>query len=155
MIKVMATGTFDILHPGHGIYLQKAKELGGKDSKLIVVIARDSTVIKRKRIPIIGEKQRLEMIKMLKPVDEAYLGYEGNMFKIVKEIKPDIIAIGADQDHNIKKLQKELDKRELNVKVMKVNDYHIAELDSSCKIIKKIKDADFEEDALNECLKEP
>ena len=154
MTKVMATGTFDILHPGHGIYLQKAKELGGIDAKLAVVVAKDSTVIKRKRIPIIGEKQRLEMIKMLKPVDEAYLGYEGDMFRIVKEIKPDIIAIGADQDHNIQKLQNELNKRNLDVKVMKVNDYHVAELDSSCKIIKKIKDADFEEDALEKCLKE-
>ncbi len=30
MKTVMATGTFDLLHPGHGLYLQKAKELGGK-----------------------------------------------------------------------------------------------------------------------------
>lgn len=45
MKKVMATGTFDILHPGHGLYLQKAKELS-KDSTLYVVVARDSTVEK-------------------------------------------------------------------------------------------------------------
>ena len=51
MKKVMATGTFDLLHPGHGIYLNEAKKLGGKDAKLYVVIARDSTVEKRKKIP--------------------------------------------------------------------------------------------------------
>lgn len=26
MKKVMATGTFDLLHPGHGIYLNEAKK---------------------------------------------------------------------------------------------------------------------------------
>ena len=53
MKKVMATGTFDLLHPGHGIYLNEAKKLGGEDAKLYVVIARDSTVEKRKRYPIV------------------------------------------------------------------------------------------------------
>lgn len=48
MKKVMATGTFDLLHPGHGIYLNEAKKLGGEDAKLYVVIARDSTVEKEK-----------------------------------------------------------------------------------------------------------
>ena len=111
MKKVMASGTFDLLHPGHGIYLQEAKNLGGYESKLYVVVARDSTVEKRKRVPIVGENQRLELIKMLKPVDEAYLGNEeGDIFKIVEEIDPDIIAIGSDQTHNVEKLQKAIDK---------------------------------------------
>ena len=47
-MKVMATGTFDILHPGHVLFLEKAKELGGEDAVLAVVIAKDSTVEKRK-----------------------------------------------------------------------------------------------------------
>ena len=47
-MKVMATGAFDLLHPGHGLYLEKAKELGGEDAVLVVVIARDSTVKKKK-----------------------------------------------------------------------------------------------------------
>ena len=68
MKKVMASGTFDLLHPGHGIYLQEAKNLGGYNSKLFVVVARDSTVEKRKRVPIVGENQRLELIKMLKHI---------------------------------------------------------------------------------------
>ena len=54
-MKVMATGAFDLLHPGHGLYLEKAKELGGEDAVLVVVIARDSTVKKKKRIPVIDE----------------------------------------------------------------------------------------------------
>ena len=116
-MKIMATGTFDLLHPGHGVYLQESKNLGGKNAKLYVVVARDLTVEKRKRIPIIGEKQRLELIKMLKPVDEAYLGNEhGDFLKIVEKIKPDMITIGADQNHNIDKLQSMLNDKGLNIK---------------------------------------
>ena len=144
-MKVMATGTFDILHPGHVLFLEKAKELGGEDAVLAVVIAKDSTVEKRKRIPIIPEEQRVEMVKSLKPVDEAYLGYEGDMFKIVKEIKPDIIAIGSDQDHDVKKLQEALDKKGIPAKAMRVEDYLFSELDSTCKIIKRIKETDFKD----------
>ena len=137
MKKVMASGTFDLLHPGHGIYLQEAKNLGGYKSKLYVVVARDSTVEKRKRVPIVGENQRLELIKMLKPVDEAYLGNEeGDIFKIVEEIDPDIIAI---------------DNRGLKARVQRVSVYHQDELDSSCKIIKKIKTTDFEGKILDNC----
>ena len=151
MTTVMATGTFDLLHPGHGIYLQKSKELGGPDAKLVVVVARDSTVKARKRIPVINENQRLEMIKMLKPVDEAYLGYEGDKFRIVKELKPDIISIGPDQDFDIERLEESLRKRGINSKVMKVNDYHRDDLDSSCKIIKKINESDFKDKRLENC----
>ncbi len=152
MKKVMATGTFDLLHPGHGVYLQEAKNLGGFNSRLYVVVARDSTVEKRKRVPIVGENQRLELIKMLKPVDEAYLGNdEGDIFKIVEDINPDIIAIGPDQSHNIEKLQNEIDKRGLKARVQRVKVYHKDELDSSCKIIKKIKNIDFEGKILDNC----
>jgi FAD synthetase len=151
MTVVMATGTFDLLHPGHGLYLQKAKELGGNNSKLVVVVARDSTVRKKKRIPIVDENQRLEMIKCLKPVDKAYLGYEGDMFRIVEEIKPDIIAIGQDQDYDIEELKKSLKVRNINSDVKRVEDYRIAELDSTCKIIKKIKNIEFEKSQFDIC----
>ncbi len=148
----MATGTFDILHPGHGIYLEESKKLGGEDAELYVVVARDATVKRRKRIPIVGEDQRLELIKMLKPVDYAYLGdANGDVFKIVREINPDIITIGADQSHNVGKLQEALDKRGLNAKAVRIEKYRDCELDSSCKIIKKIQNTDFEGKILDHC----
>ena len=152
MKKVMATGTFDILHLGHGVYLEESKKLGGEDAKLYVVVARDSTVERRKRVPIVGEDQRLELIKMLKPVDEAYLGDpNGDVFKIVYEIDPDIITVGADQDHDIAKLQAAIDKRGLKAKAIRVEKYRDCELDSSCKIIRKIENTDFEGKILDHC----
>ncbi len=97
----MATGTFDLIHPGHGYYLEESKKVGGDDARLVVVVARDSTVRSRKRIPVVDEKQRLEVVKMMKPVDEACLGSEIDMFKVVEKIKPDIITIGSDQNYDI------------------------------------------------------
>ena len=65
-MKVMATGAFDLLHPGHGLYLEKAKELGGEDAVLVVVIARDSTVKKKKRIPVIDENKEFLLLMKIK-----------------------------------------------------------------------------------------
>nr|EGQ39935.1 MAG: cytidylyltransferase [Candidatus Nanosalinarum sp. J07AB56] len=45
MTRVMAQGTFDILHPGHVHYLEEAAEHG---DTLVVVVARDSRVQERK-----------------------------------------------------------------------------------------------------------
>ena len=153
MKTVMATGTFDIIHPGHGFYLEEAKKLGGENARLIVIIARDSTVRARKRVPVVNEKQRLEVVKMLKPVDEAYLGHEGDMFQIVEEINPDIIAIGPDQKFDISKLKEDLKKRDIDVDVIKVTKYKNFPLDSSCKIINKIKMMEFDEKIFKKCLK--
>jgi len=151
MKTVMATGTFDIIHPGHGYYLEEAKKLGGEDARLIVIIARDDTVRARKRVPVVGENQRLEVVKMLKPVDEAYLGHRDDMFKIVEELMPDIIVIGPDQNFDLRKLKEELKKRHIGVEVIKITKYKKLPLDSSCKIIKKIKEMEFDEKIFKNC----
>jgi FAD synthetase len=88
---------------------------------------------------------------MLKPVDEAYLGSTTDMFEIVEKLKPDIISIGPDQTFNIDQLKMELEKRGLNAEVMKVEGYREADLDSSCKIIKKIRKMDFDEKIFEKC----
>ena len=105
--------------------------------------------LKKKRIPVIDENQRLEMIKYLKPVDEAYIGYDGDMFKIVEEIQPDIIAIGSDQNHDIAKLQEQLDKRGIKAVAKRVKEYRTGDLDSTCKIINRIKHSELEEKNLD------
>jgi FAD synthetase len=147
----MATGTFDIIHPGHGYYLEESKKIGGDDARLVVVVARDSTVRSRKRVPVVDEKQRLEVVKMLKPVDEACLGSEIDMFKVVEKIKPDIITIGSDQNYDISDLKKELLKRNIQVEIVKIRGYMTFPLDSTCKIIKRIKGMEFDENIFKDC----
>jgi len=132
----MATGTFDLLHMGHIYYLKEAKKLG---DELVVVIARDSTVRRLKHEPVTPEDMRLNLIKELKMVDEALLGHEDDMYSVLKEIKPDIIALGYDQIHDEKKIEQELRKRKLAAKVVRLPKYSkIEDLNGTRRIIGKI-----------------
>jgi FAD synthetase len=134
MTKVMASGVFDILHSGHLRYLQEAKRLG---DELVVVVATDATVRREKHEPITPELMRLELVQALKPVDHAFLGREGDMFEIVKEVRPDIIALGYDQRFDEAKLEQELRKRGLDTKVVRLSGY-AEDLNGTRKIIKRI-----------------
>jgi FAD synthetase len=131
----MATGVFDILHLGHLHYLEESKKLG---DELVVVVATDTTVRKRKHEPITPEKMRCELVASLKPVDKAVLGREGgDIFEIVKDLRPDIITLGYDQPFDQQNLEKELSKRGLKVKVVRMP--HLDhDLDGTRKIINKI-----------------
>ena len=136
MVKVMATGTFDLLHMGHIYYLREAKKLG---DKLAVVVATDSTVRKLKHEPVNPEEIRLSLIKEIRIVDEAYLGHEDDMYEIVEEIKPDIIALGFDQIHDEKKIGAELKKRGLKAKVVRLTEFKGgSDLEGTRRIISKI-----------------
>ncbi len=132
----MATGTFDLLHMGHIYYLKEAKKLG---DRLVVVVATDATVRKLKHDPITPQEIRVNLIKELKVVDEAYLGHEQDMYAIVEEIKPDIIALGFDQIHDAKTIQNELKKRKLNIKVVRLSKYQgESDLEGTRRIIQKV-----------------
>jgi FAD synthetase len=137
MVRVMATGVFDIIHLGHLHYLEESKRLG---DELVVVVATDTTVRKRKHEPITPEKMRVELVSSLKPVDKALLGKEGgDIFEIVREVRPDIITIGYDQPFNERELEKEMLNRGLKVKVVRMP--HLDhDLDGTRKIIKKVID---------------
>jgi len=135
---VMATGVFDILHPGHLHYLQKSKEFG---DWLVVVVATDRTVIKRKNhVPITPEKMRLEMISALKVVDEAYIGSNKDPYEIVEKVRPDVITLGYDQQHDEEKLRAELKKRGIEAEIHRVGKFD-DDLDGTRKIIAKVIEA--------------
>lgn len=92
--KVLAGGTFNILHPGHLFFLEQAKKLG---KKLIVVVASDKTVRKSKKL-LEPASFRAERIGALSFVDKVVVGDDIDMMKVVREEKPDVIALGYDQD---------------------------------------------------------
>ncbi len=134
MVRVLATGTFDILHPGHILYLSEAKALG---DELYVIVARES-MIKHKPKPVIPQEQRLAMVQALHIVDKAMLGSEKDMFEPLREIKPDIIALGRNQFFNEKELDDQLRVRGIKAKVVRIQSFMDCELCSSGAIIRKI-----------------
>jgi len=134
MVRILATGTFDILHPGHLRYLSEARALG---DELFVIVARDS-MIKHKPKPIVPEAQRLAMVKALHIVDKAMLGSEKDMFEPLQEIRPDIIALGQNQFFKENDLEKQLIDHGINAKVVRVRSFDTCGLCSSAAIIRKI-----------------
>jgi len=72
-------------------------------------------------------------------VDEAILGYEEfNIGKVIEKIKPDVIAVGHDQDGMEKMVKDYVRERGLKIKVVKIGKFGEDELDSSSKIKQKI-----------------
>ncbi|MGA3358949.1 MAG: adenylyltransferase/cytidyltransferase family protein [Halobacteriota archaeon] len=134
MTRVLATGTFDILHPGHILYLRKAKELG---DELFVIVSRDS-MVQHKSKPILPEQQRLQVVQALEMVDHAELGSERDIFEPLKLIKPDIIALGFDQYFDENKLQQDLEKRHIPSKVIRLRNHDSSNLSGTEDIIREI-----------------
>jgi FAD synthetase len=137
---VLASGTFDLLHLGHVKYLEEAKKAGGSNSKLIVIVARDKTVEKRKgRKPVMPEDERKALVESLKVVNEAILGRENfDIDDVIDEIKPDIIAVGHDQANIEQQVRKVVARKGLNVQVVRIGRFGKPELYSSLKIKRKV-----------------
>jgi FAD synthetase len=139
MKRVMAVGVFDLLHAGHLHYLEQAKSLG---DYLIVVIAHDDTVRIRKHEPVTSHELRCRMVEGLKPVDEVIIGNppEVPIFDILPKVKPDIIALGYDQEHAEESIRTKLTELGFtDIQVSRVEGLS-EDLDGTRKIIARILD---------------
>ncbi|MCH1771349.1 MULTISPECIES: cytidylyltransferase family protein [Metallosphaera] len=115
--KVFVGGTFDIIHPGHIEFLRRAASLG----RVYVAVSRDKNAEKVKgRKPVNDENQRLEVVKSIRYVYEAFLGDENDFLKSVERVKPDIIFLGPDQKVDEKALKEELARRGILVEVVRL-----------------------------------
>ena len=115
---VLAGGVFDIIHPGHIHTLTAAKALG---DVLVVAIATDKTAQKMKKMqPLHDQELRCELVNSLSMVDEAIIGHEENIFETVKEVKPDIIALGYDQIHQEKFISDGCKRINLDVEIVRL-----------------------------------
>lgn len=137
---VMAFGSFDLLHPGHLLYLRKARQLG---DRLVVVVARDSSIEALKnRKPVLGEKARLEVVGSLRMVDKAVLGNRLSapidMYGVLKKYRPDVIAFGYDQRIEIDDLRKWLEENGLNPKIVMIREGKNTGVYKSSKLRKKL-----------------
>lgn len=139
MKKVLIGGVFDLMHLGHIKALKLAKSHG---DYLIVNISSDERVRIKKGggRPIIPARERAEIIKELRFVDEVVL-YEGetepNHFKAMIETKPDILIMDDNEHQDLSKEEKLCE--ELDIELVRIpRAITESELDTT-KIIKKIK----------------
>lgn len=132
----MASGVFDLIHTGHISYLEQAKSFG---DELIVVIACDATVRRKKHEPITPDTMRARIVGSLKPVDRAIIGRDGDMFETVREVRPDVIVIGFDQKFDIEQLERDLSERGLGgIRVIRADEC-ADDLNATRRIVAKIR----------------
>ncbi|MCJ7424073.1 FAD synthase [Candidatus Bathyarchaeota archaeon] len=137
---VLASGVFDLLHLGHVRFLEEAKKAGGRKAELVVIVARDSTVQKRKgEMPIMPENQRCALVESLKVVDCAILGFEGfDIGRVIEKLKPAVIAVGYDQENMEKTVKRYVEEKGLRIDIVRIGKFGEDELNSSSKIKQRI-----------------
>jgi FAD synthetase len=140
---VLATGVFDLLHLGHLRFLEESKRKGGPRSKLVVVVARDKTVSRRKgKGPVIPEDQRRELVAALRVVDRAILGREEiDLLGILKEVKPDIVCVGYDQDEIRAAVTRLIRKQGLPIRVVRIRRFGPIGFNSSSRVKSRVAKA--------------
>ncbi|MGH9906883.1 MAG: adenylyltransferase/cytidyltransferase family protein [Pyrinomonadaceae bacterium] len=94
-IIVLANGCFDVLHVGHVRYLEGAKALG---DLLVVGMNSDEQVaiLKGKGRPIMGERERAEIVASLAAVDFVTIFDEPTVESLLIALQPNIHAKGTD-----------------------------------------------------------
>ena len=92
---VFTNGVFDLLHPGHVRYLQRARQLG---DVLIVGLNADASVRRNKGPdrPLTPELERAEILAALECVDAVVIFDEDTPDAIIKAVQPDVLVKGAD-----------------------------------------------------------
>jgi len=92
---VFTNGCFDLLHVGHVTYLERARRYG---QRLVVGLNTDRSVreLKGPDRPVIGEADRARVLAALAAVDVVILFDEPTPLQLIKALRPDVLAKGAD-----------------------------------------------------------
>jgi FAD synthetase len=140
---VLATGVFDLLHIGHLRFLEESKKIGGPRAKLVVVVARDKTVFRRKgNGPVVPEDHRRELVAALRVVDRAILGREEfDLLGILKEVNPDIVCVGYDQNEIRAAVKRVIVKEGLPIRVIRVRRFGPVGFNSSSQLKTRVAKA--------------
>ncbi len=92
---VLTMGTFDFIHIGHFLYLEKAKGYG---DLLIVGIDSDNKVKARKGVdrPIVSEEERVKMLTHVRHVDVVTIkNLQHQKWELIKTVHPDVLVATA------------------------------------------------------------
>ncbi|WP_336022179.1 adenylyltransferase/cytidyltransferase family protein [Halobellus salinisoli] len=115
--RIVAQGTFDLVHPGHIHYLSEAAAMG---EELHVIVARRQNVT-HKEPPVLPDRQRRDVIDALEVVTEAHLGHTEDIFVPIERIDPDVIVLGHDQHHDDDAIRDALAARGLDCEVARAS----------------------------------
>ncbi len=92
---VFTNGCFDIIHPGHVDYLERARSMG---SCLVVGLNSDSSVrrLKGPLRPVNDQRSRARVLAALACVDFVMIFNEDTPLELIKKVRPDVLVKGGD-----------------------------------------------------------
>lgn len=93
MTRVLAHGTFDLLHLGHVRYLEAAKRLG---DHLTVSITSDKYCPKAPGRPVYSLPERMMMVQALECVDTVIISDAPTAVQVIEDLRPDIYCKGIE-----------------------------------------------------------
>lgn len=127
---VLVFGVFDILHDGHRYFLNNAKSLG---EKLIVAIAPDEVVTALKKNPPHNPLAlRIKNLEAEKITDQIIVGdTDSESWNIFSLCKPDVVALGYDQENLGIVLDAKIKKSNLNIKIVRIKPFNDGSIHSS------------------------
>lgn len=130
MRKILVFGVFDGIHGGHRSFLLQAKKFG---DYLVIAVARDEVVEKLKnRRPRKNLEVRIKELQETGLADEVIEGDSDlGSWEVVGKVRPDIIALGYDQEALKNALEAHVRKGGLAIEVRIMEPYRPEELHSS------------------------
>ncbi|MFP4116888.1 MAG: adenylyltransferase/cytidyltransferase family protein [Candidatus Aenigmatarchaeota archaeon] len=123
--RVLASGKFDLLHPGHIFYLEECEKLYRK-VELWVVITHENNI----KDNLFTNEERKRMLESLEAVDGVLVGDKHvDFLATIKKVEPDVIALGHDQ--RPEGLEKSLENYKDEVKIERVKPYRSGKYSST------------------------
>lgn len=93
--RIITFGTFDVFHIGHVNILTRARALG--DWLIVGVSTDDLNMSKKGRYPVYRQEHRLEIIKSMACVNEAFYEHSLDLKrKYILEHRADVLVMGED-----------------------------------------------------------
>jgi rfaE bifunctional protein nucleotidyltransferase chain/domain len=92
MIVVLASGVFDLLHPGHARYLEQARALG--DALVVSVRSDRSAAAIAGSSPVAPEAERAEIVEALRTVDATVICDDETFVDAIAALGPDVLVTG-------------------------------------------------------------
>jgi cytidyltransferase-like protein len=133
-IVVAVSGFMDPLHIGHIEQMRLAKQLG---DKLVVIVNNDKQAILKKGYEFMPFKERMEIIRAIKYVDEVFpsIDEDRTVCKSLEAVKPNIFAKGGDRTSG--EIPESAICKKLGIKIV---DGLGAKIQSSSDLVKKFKE---------------
>ena len=123
-VTVMIFGTFDMIHKGHENFFEQARALAVRP-RLVVSVARDTSVVRIKgMVPRVGEEKRCAALARHPLVDEVVLGDAQGYIQHISAVKPDIIALGYDQEGEyVEHLERDIRTAGLDTRIVRLHSF--------------------------------